>query len=108
MNDTTELNDQDQRFTRWLILRMLYACRPGAASGTIMLRVLHSLNFDCAPADLSHAIDYMCSAGLAEARRDDLAGWRAHLTALGVAVVEYNAQAPSGIARPRRWRGSKR
>jgi hypothetical protein len=108
MNDTIELKAPDQEFTRWLILRMLYACRPGTASATIILRVLHGLDFDCEPTDVSRAIDYMCSIGLTETGQNDLTGCWARLTALGVAVVEYNTRAPSGIGRPRRWHNCKR
>jgi hypothetical protein len=87
---------------------MLFACRPGAASETIILQVLHNLHFNRELDDVRQAFDYMRSVGLAEVNQDGRKGWRARLTALGLAVVEYNAQAPSGIGRPRRWRSSNR
>jgi hypothetical protein len=107
LHDSVELQQQSSEFARWLILRMLYACRPGAASENIILRVLQSLDFDCGPIDVRQVIDYLQSAGLAVPVRNGRKGWRARLTPLGVAVVEYAAHAPSGISRPRRWRSSK-
>jgi hypothetical protein len=108
LNDNIELQQPAREFTRWMILRMLYASRPGAASETIILRVLQNLDFDCELNDVRQAIDYMQSAGLAKAGQNGRTGWRASLTALGMAVVEYGARAPSGIGRPRRWRSPKR
>ena len=108
MDDNIELQQRAREFTRWMILRMLYACRPGAASETIIMRVLQNLDFDCDLDDVREAIEYMQSAGLAETGHHSRTAWRARLTALGVAVVEYNARAPSGIGRPRRWRSAKR
>jgi len=108
LNDNIGLQKPAREFIRWLVLRMLYACRPGAANETIILRVLQNLDFDCELDDVRQDIDYMQSVGLAETGQDGLTGWRARLTAVGVAVVEYGVRAPSGIGRPRRWRRSKR
>jgi hypothetical protein len=107
LQDNVELQQETGEFARWLILRMLYACRPGAASEQIILRVLQSLEFDCGPGDVRQVIDYLESAGLAIPQRNGRQGWRARLTPLGVAVVEYAAHVPSGISRPRRGRSSK-
>jgi hypothetical protein len=108
LNVKIEMQQPVGEFIRWMILRMLYACRPGRVSETIILRVLQNLEFDCELDDVRQVIDYMQSVGLAEAGQNRLTGWRARLTGLGVAVVEYNAEAPSGIGRPRRWRGPNR
>jgi hypothetical protein len=107
LNDKIEPQQHVREFTRWMILRMLYACRPGAATDTIIARVLQNLEFNCAVQDVHEAVEYMQLTGLActQHRRT---GWRARLTALGVAVVEYSARAPAGIRRPRRWRSSKK
>lgn len=107
LNDQIEPQQPVREFTRWMILRMLYACRPGAATATIIARVLQSLEFDCALHDVHEAIGYMELTGLA-ASQHCRTGRRARLTALGVAVVEFSARAPAGIRRPRRWRSSKR
>ncbi|HJU12181.1 MAG TPA: hypothetical protein VJ728_14955 [Candidatus Binataceae bacterium] len=104
MNPTSESQQRAQDFIRWMILRMLYACRPGTASEEIVVRVLQNLDFDYALEDVRQALDYMESAGLAVIRRTVRNGQRARLTKLGVAVVEYSTPAPSGIGRPRRWR----
>jgi hypothetical protein len=108
LNDKIEPQQPAREFTRWMILRMLYACRPGAASATIMVRVLRNLDFDCELEDVREAVEYMRLAGLAATGQHRRTGWCARLTALGVAVVEYSARAPSGIGRPRRWRSSKK
>jgi hypothetical protein len=107
LNDKIEPQQRVREFTRWMILRMLYACRPGAATDTIIARVLQNLEFNCAVHDVHEAIEYMQLTGLAYTQHRRT-GWRARLTALGVAVVEYSARAPAGIRRPRRWRSSKK
>jgi hypothetical protein len=107
LDDKIELQEHAREFTRWMMLRMLYAVRPGRAGQTVLLRVLQSLDFNCQLDDVRRDMDYLRSVGLAEAGEDNLRGYWARLTNLGVAVVEYNAQAPSGIDRPRRWRNSK-
>ncbi len=108
MNDKIELQEHAREFARWMILRMLYAGRPGGASEIIVLRVLQSLDFYCKSNDVRQDIDYLHSIGLAETGQDSKTRRWARLTELGVAVVEYSAQAPSGIGRPRRSRKPKR
>ena len=108
MNNEIELQKRAHEFVRWMVLRMLYAGRPGGVSELIILRVLQNLDFDCELDDVRQDMDYMCSVGLAEAGQDNLTGCWARLTTLGVAVVEYSACAPSGIGRPRRWSSSKK
>jgi hypothetical protein len=107
LNDNIARQKPVREFIRWMILRMLYACRPGAANETIILRVLQNLDFDCELDDVRQAFDYMRSVGLAESH-SGRTGWRARLTTLGVAVAEYGTGAPAGIGRPRRWRNSNR
>jgi hypothetical protein len=108
LNDKIELHKPARDFARWMILRMLYAARPGRVSDTIILRVLQTFDFDCGLDDVRQALDYMRSVGLAEAARDELTGCWARLTVMGVAVVEYDVRSPSGIGRPRKRRNSKR
>jgi hypothetical protein len=102
LNGKIELQKRAREFVRWMILRMLYAIRPGGVSETIVLGVLQDLNFDCELDDVRQEIDYLRCVGLAEAGQDDLAGGWSRLTVLGVAVVEYNAPAPSRIGRTKR------
>jgi hypothetical protein len=90
-----------------MILRMLYAIRPGGVSETIVLRVLQDLDFECELNDVRQEMDYLRSLGLAEASQDVPTGWWSRLTAQGVAVVEYDTPAPSGIGRTKRPRGSR-
>jgi hypothetical protein len=108
LNDKIGLEQRTREFTRWMILRMLYACRPGAANERIILRVLQGLDFNCELHDVREAIDYMQLIGLAEARQNRRTGARARLTGLGTAVVEYSTRAPSGVGRPRSWRSSNK
>ncbi len=108
LDDKIELQEHAREFARWMILRMLYAGKPGEVSETILLRVLQSLDFDCELDDVRRDMDYLSSAGLTETGQNGVMGYRARLTELGVAVVEYSAWASSGIGRPRRWRNSKR
>jgi hypothetical protein len=108
MDAKIELHEDAREFVRWMILRMLYAGRPGVVSETILLRVLQSLDFKCELDDVRRNLDYLRSVGLAETGGNGLAGRSARLTELGIAVVEYSAHAPSGVGRPRRRRSSKR
>jgi hypothetical protein len=107
LNGKIELQKRAREFVRWMILRMLYAIRPGGASETIILRVLQDLDFDCELNDVRQEIDHLHSLGLAEAGQDTRTGGWSRLTAQGVAVVEYNAPAPSGIGRTKRLRGTR-
>lgn len=107
MDDRIELQEHAREFARWMILRMLYAGRPGGASEIIVLRVLQSLDFDCELDDMRQDMDYLRSIGLAETGQDGRTRRWARLTELGVAVVEYSARASSGIGRPRRSRNPK-
>jgi hypothetical protein len=102
-----ELQEQAREFARWMILRMLYAVRPGGVSETILLHVLESLDFHCELDDVRREVDYLRSVGLAKTGEDRLTGRSARLTKFGTAVVEYSAHAPIGIDRPRRRRSSK-
>ena len=101
MNDKIELQKRDREFARWMILRILYAGRPGRISEMIILRVLQNLDVDCELDQLRQDMEYMQSVGLAEAGCNDTTGCWACLTALGVAVAEYNKHAPSDICHPR-------
>jgi hypothetical protein len=104
LNDKIELQKHDREFVRWLILHMLYAARPGGISDIVILRVLQNLDFDCQVDRLREDLDYLQSVGLAEAGHDDIIGYRAGLTRLGVAVVEYKERVPSGVGRPKKLR----
>ena len=108
MDTKIEPQEHAREFTRWMILRMLYAIRPGGVSETVLMHVLGSLDFNCELDDVRREVDYLRSLGLAEAGKGSLTGRSTRLTELGAAVVEYSAHAPAGIDRPRRRRSSKR
>ena len=107
LNDKTAPERHIREFARWLILRMLYAVRPGYGSDPIILQVLQSFDLDYQLDILHQDLDYICSVGLAE-QGNDMSGRWARLTALGVAVVEYTTEAASGIGRPRKSVGGSR
>jgi len=107
MNDKIILDKQRRENARWVILRMLYAGRPIGASEAIIQRVLQDVGLDHTIEEVRREFDYLGSLGLAEVGEDELVGWYARLTAPGVALVEYNAPAPPGIARPRKSRGER-
>jgi hypothetical protein len=107
LNNKTEPGKHAREFARWLILRMLYAVRPRDSDEINILRVLQSFDFDCELEHVRQDIDYMAAAGLVQASQESPTRYRARLTTTGTALVEYNAPALSGIARPRRRRNSK-
>jgi Fe2+ or Zn2+ uptake regulation protein len=97
------LEQKQREEARWRILRVLDAGRPIAVSENIILRVLNDVKLPIGPAAVRRELDYLRARGLAEIEDGEEETWFARLTASGVDIVEYNAPAPVGIARPRKY-----
>jgi hypothetical protein len=100
LNGRIDLEKARRETARLLTLRILYAARPIETTDSIVLRILRDFRFDYTVDDVRRELDYLRSLRLAEVGNDDLTGWWARLTALGIATVEDNAPIPPGIARP--------
>lgn len=103
MNDALNLEQKQREEARWRILRVLDAGRPIAVSETIVWRVLTDVKLPLSLTAVRRELGYLRDCGLAEIESEDSDTWLARLTAAGVDVVEYNATAPPGIARPRKY-----
>ena len=88
---------------RWRILRALDAGRPVALSETIVHRTLVDVNLQVSPTGLRRELKYLEGKGLVRLLEEDQPTWLAELTTDGVDVVEYEVEAPAGIARPKKW-----
>jgi len=102
MSAALELEQKQREEARWRILRVLDAGRPIAVSEHIIRRVLDDVRLPLGPSGVRRELDYLQNLGLLEIE-DDAGDWFSKLTAAGVDVVEYNAPAPRGIARPKRY-----
>src|SRR5579859_6838063 len=90
---------------RWKILRIANAARPIGVGEAIVLRVLTDSAIPFSRDELRRELAHLRERGLIEVS-DDGEEWIARLIAAGVAVVEYTAPAPAGIARPRKSGGA--
>lgn len=84
---------------RWKMLRVIDAGRPVGVNASIIRRVLSNLSLPLSQADLRRELAYLGDLDLIEIGEADGEQF-AKATAAGVAVVEYTAPAPAGIARP--------
>jgi hypothetical protein len=89
---------------RWMILLALNQARPTGTSDYVLVRTAHNLYIAVTTDVIQRELDYLSKYGLLEVKkRPDTPIWHAELTALGIDIVEYRAECPSGIARPPKW-----
>jgi hypothetical protein len=100
---TMDLEQKQREEARWRILRVLDAGRPIAVSETIVWRVLHDIRLPMSVNSVRREITYLRDLALLEIEGEGTEIWFAKLTAKGVDVVEYTANAPAGVARPRKY-----
>ena len=98
-----DLEQKQREEARWRILRVLDAGRPIAVSETIVWRVLHDIRLPMSVNSVRREITYLRDLALLEIEGEGTEIWFAKLTAQGVDVVEYTANAPAGVARPRKY-----
>ena len=103
MPDTIDLEQKQREDARWRILRIVDAGRPIGVSEQIVWRVLTDIKLAFSLNALRRELAYLRDHGLLELEGEDSGNWFARLTALGVDVVEYNQNAPAGVARPRKY-----
>jgi predicted transcriptional regulator len=103
MSNTIDLEQKQREEARWRILRVVDAGRPIGVNEQIVWRVLTDLRLGFSLHAVRRELTYLRDLGLIEIEGEGGETWFARLTAEGVDVVEYNREAPAGVARPRKY-----
>jgi hypothetical protein len=103
MSDVMDLEQRQREEARWRILRVVDAGRPIAVSEQIIWRVLADIKLALSLNQLRRELSYLRDLGLVELEGEGTETWFVKLTAGGVDLVEYNAKAPAGVARPKKY-----
>ncbi len=103
MSNTIDLEQKQREEARWRMLRVVDAGRPIAVSEHIIWRVLTDIRLEFSLHAVRRELSYLRDLGLVEIDGENAETWFARLTAEGVDVVEYNREAPAGVARPRKY-----
>jgi hypothetical protein len=94
-----EIEQMRREDARWKMLRIVDAGRPVGVNESIIRRVLSDLSLPMAQVELRRELGYLRDLELIEIGEADGEQF-AKVTSAGVAVIEYTAPAPAGIARP--------
>jgi hypothetical protein len=89
---------------RWKILQVVDAGRPVGVNESIIRRVLGDVELPIPRDEVRRDLTYLRDLGLIELGGEDEAEWFAKATPAGIAVIEFTAPAPAGIARPAKSR----
>lgn len=103
MSDAIDLEQRQREEARWRILRVVDAGRPIAVSEQIVWRVLADIKLALSLNQLRRELAYLRDLALVELEGEGMETWFVKLTAAGVDLVEYNAKAPAGVARPKKY-----
>ncbi len=103
MPNGIDIEQKQREEARWRILRVVDAGRPIAVSEHIIWRVLADIKLPFSLHAVRRELAYLRDLALIEIEGEDTETWLARLTAEGVDVVEYNLDAPAGVARPRKY-----
>ncbi len=96
--------EQSERETaRWVTLDALYHGGGYPVGERLILSVLEAVPVRATAADVRGHLTYLGSSGLAEVERLPDGTWTARITRHGMDVVEYNAECPAGISRPKKY-----
>lgn len=99
----SDLEKAKRELSRWTILRILDAGRPGKLDEAIILAALNDTHrAGATPSELRRELDYLADRELIEVERT-AHEWFARLTHHGIDLVEYTVDVEPGIARPPRW-----
>lgn len=97
-----DIERAERETLRWVLLTALWHARPYGALETLLTACAHDIPVRASAADVRRELGWLKAHGLVTI---DERGpvWSAELTAHGMDVYEYRADAPAGIARPPRW-----
>lgn len=90
----------EREYLRWIILLALWHARPYGTTEGVILAACRDIPLRVTGDELRRELASLALRGLVRVTQD--ARWSAELTAAGEDVVDYRAEAPAGIARPRR------
>lgn len=102
MTTEAEVDRARREQLRWVILLTLWHAEPYGCGEGILVRVAEDLPLAGAT---GHAIrrELAYLEGLRLVQVERAAQWHARLTPAGADVVDYRAEAPAGVARPRKY-----
>jgi hypothetical protein len=103
MSNAIDMEQKQREEARWRILRVVDAGRPIAVSEHIIWRVLADIRLPFSLHEVRRELTYLRDHELVDVEGEGGETWFARLTASGVDVVEYNREAPAGVARPRKY-----
>ena len=97
-----EIEQLRREDARWRILQIVNAGHPVGLTETLIGRVLRDVESPSSRDEVRRELAYLRDIELIEIGGEDDEVWFAIATAQGIAVVEYTAPPPAGIARPSR------
>jgi len=90
----------EREYLRWVILLSLWHARPYGTTEAVILGACRDIPVRATTDEVRRELVSLAKRGLVTVEQQAL--WSAELTAAGEAVVDYRAEAPIDIARPRR------
>ena len=97
-----DIERAERETLRWVLVTALWFARPYGALETLLVSVALDVPVRASAADVRRELGWLDSHGLVQLDTR-AAVWSAKLSALGEDVYEYRAEAPAGLARPKRW-----
>lgn len=97
-----DIERAERETLRWVLVTALWYARPYGALEGLLVSCAHDIPLRASSHDVRRELSWLDSHGLVQL---DTRGpvWSAKLSALGEDVYEYRAEAPAGLARPKRW-----
>lgn len=100
-NESSNLARIHREMVRWRILKAAEVSSPIPVSEELLCAIVGDLKLPVNQDGIRRELEYLEDKKLITvANRNTARPWEAHLTALGVDVVEYTVPAPDGIGRP--------
>lgn len=97
------LKKAETETVRWYILQTLNAGRPLPVAESLIAATLNGADLYVTEGEIRRELDYLEGRRMVEVTKEQGGAiWVAHLTSLGVDVVEYTVDCRPGIARPPR------
>lgn len=87
---------------RWILLYALWHARPYGTSEHVLLRTAHDIPLRVTSDVVRKELGYLHGKNLVRLDENQPV-WHAEITADGEDCVDYRAECPAGIARPKKW-----
>lgn len=92
----------EREHLRWILLSALWYARPYGCNEHVLTRTAQDIPLRVTPDLVRRELHYLEGRGLVMVDKESQL-WGAEITADGEDVVDYRADCPAGIARPRKW-----